>query len=226
MTLIDRLKAACPAQWEAFTDHQFVRQLGEGTLPLSAFQEYLVQDYLFLIQFARANALAAYKARTLDEIRAAQAGLAGIISETDLHVALTGRWGISPAELNAAQEKQATVAYTRYVLDCGMVGDLLDLNVALAPCNIGYAEIGRALAPQLAQRPDHPYAEWIAEYAGDEFQGLADASITHIDDLADGELSERRFQELVNIFRTAARLEADFWQQALSTVVPQARSTH
>ena len=42
------------------------------------------------------------------------------------------------------------LAYTRYVLDAGMRGDLLALKVALAPCVIGYAEI----ATRLASRPD------------------------------------------------------------------------
>jgi thiaminase (transcriptional activator TenA) len=43
---------------------------------------------LFLIQFARAWALAAYKSRTIADIRAAQVGLAGILNETELHLRL------------------------------------------------------------------------------------------------------------------------------------------
>ena len=52
-------------------DHEFVAKLGDGTLPQAAFRSYLVQDYLFLIQFARAWGLAAYKSRTIADIRAA-----------------------------------------------------------------------------------------------------------------------------------------------------------
>ena len=149
----------------------FVRQLGDGTLPEAAFRTYLVQDYLFLIQFARAYALATYKSRTLADMKAAQAGLASILDEMELHVRLCGRWGLSPAEIEAAPEHQATVAYTRFVLDCGAAGDLLDLHVALAPCVIGYAEIGRKLAPNGADALGaHPYREWIGEYAGEGYQ--------------------------------------------------------
>src|SRR5688572_17998830 len=78
MDVFDRLKQAAAADWQSYVEHAFVRQLGEGTLPQQAFRAYLVQDYLFLIQFSRAWALAAYKSRTLPDIRAAQAGLAGI----------------------------------------------------------------------------------------------------------------------------------------------------
>ena len=45
-----------------------------------------------------------------------------------------------------------------------------DLEVALAPCTIGYAEIGADLAARFSPAPDHPYVEWITEYSGEDFQ--------------------------------------------------------
>ena len=216
MDVFDRLKQAAADDWQSYAEHEFVRQLGAGTLPDQAFRAYLVQDYLFLIQFSRAWALAAYKSRSLPDIRAAQAGLAGILNETELHVRLCGRWGLSPEALHAVPEHQATVAYTRFVLDCGAAGDLLDLHVALAPCVIGYAEIGRALAPEgIEALGDHPYREWIGEYAGDAFQQLALGSRKLLDDLAERSMTERRFEELAALFGKASRLEADFWQMGL-----------
>ncbi|PWH07375.1 thiaminase II [Brachybacterium endophyticum] len=215
MSLFTRLREAASEDWEAYTRHDFVTRLGEGTLPLPAFQDYLVQDYLFLVQFARANALAAFKSRSLHDIGRAAESLNSILEETALHVGLTESWGISPEELESTPEKQATVAYTRYVLDCGMAGDLLDLEVALTPCTLGYAEIGTALAPSLEAAPDHPYATWIAEYAGEDYQAAARSSHAHLDELAGGELSPARFAQLVTVFRTATRMETAFWQQAL-----------
>ncbi|MGY5765845.1 TenA family protein [Brachybacterium sp. DNPG3] len=241
MSLFAQLRAAAVEDWDAYTRHEFVERLGEGTLPLAAFQDYLVQDYLFLVQFARAYALAAYKGRTLEDVRRASEGLTGVLVETDLHARLTTSWGISPEALAATQERMGTVAYTRFVLDCGASGDLLDLHVALAPCAIGYGEIGARLAPRLADRsgtqhPDgqHPYGDWIAEYAGEEFQASARAATARLDELAAsagstdaaglaGPSAARlpdgpRLAELTRIFRTATRLEAAFWQQALDAV--------
>ena len=217
MDIFDRLKAGAAADWQSYIDHYFVRQLGAGTLPHAAFRTYLVQDYLFLIQFARAYALATYKSRTLADMRAAQAGLAAILDEMDLHVRLCGRWGLSPEDIEAAPEHQATVAYTRFVLDCGAAGDLLDLHVALAPCVIGYAEIGRNLMPNgIDALGDHPYREWIGEYAGEAYQGVATRARRHLDDLAARAMTERRFTELAALFGKASRLEADFWQMGLA----------
>ncbi len=218
MDLFARLKAAASSDWQSYVDHDFVRRMGAGTLPQEAFRYYLVQDYLFLIQFARAYALAIYKGRSLADMRAAKAGLDAILDvEMDLHVRLCGRWGLSPEAIEAAPEHQATIAYTRFVLDCGMAGDLLDLHVALAPCVIGYAEIGRNLAPDGAGAlANHPYRDWIGEYAGETYQQVAAEARRHLDDLAARAMTERRFAELTALFAKASRLEADFWQMALT----------
>jgi len=217
MDIFDRLKVAAAADWATYVEHDFVRQIGEGSLPQAAFRTYLTQDYLFLIQFARAYALATYKSRTRADMRAAKAGLSAILDRgMELHVLRCGRWGLSPEELEAAPEHQATVAYTRYVLDCGQSGDLLDLHVALAPCVIGYAEIGARLAAEIGLALEsHPYREWIGEYAGETFQSVARDARRHLDELAARAMTERRFADLAALFGKASRLEADFWQMGL-----------
>jgi len=70
--------------------------------------------------------------------------------EMNLHVKLCAGWGLSPSDLEQTPPAVEMLAYTRYVLDAGMRGDLLAPKVALAPCVIGYAEI----ATRLASRPD------------------------------------------------------------------------
>lgn len=51
----------------------------------------------------------------------------------NLHVKLCADWGLSPTDLEQAPPAAEMLAYTRYVLDAGMRGDLLALKVALAP---------------------------------------------------------------------------------------------
>ena len=171
--LFDRLKAACKPEWRAYTDHVFVRALGDGSLPEACFRRYLGQDYLFLIHFARAYGLAAFKAADIDDIRLAAQGLDAMINvEMALHVKFCAAWGMTEDEMAALPEAEATLAYTRFVLERGMAGDLLDLHVALAPCIVGYAEIGTALASRAGPSLDgNPYREWIDLYASLDYQG-------------------------------------------------------
>ena len=212
--LFDRLKAACATEWEAYVRHDFVRQLGAGNLPETAFRHYLQQDYLFLIHFARAYALAGYKAETLEDLRSAAATMAALVdSEMSLHVAYCADWGLSEAEMAALPEDRPTIAYTRFVLERGMAGDLLDLHTALAPCIVGYAEIGTDLADKSG--PENPYSAWIDMYAGADYQAVADASLATLDRLMARRGGEGRFEALSDTFRKATILEADFWQMGL-----------
>ena len=215
-SLFARLRSSCKPEWDAYTRHPFVKQLGNGTLPEESFKRYLVQDYLFLIHFARAYALAAYKSRDLADIRQAAAGLHTIAdTEMRLHVAFCEGWGLTEAGMAATPEAQQTMAYTRYVLEAGMAGDVLDLHVALAPCIVGYAEIGSMLASE-GRIDGNPYRAWIEMYASDEYQSAARAQIDHLDSLMARRGGEGRFESLIATFGEATRLEAAFWDMGLN----------
>jgi len=212
----ERLKESCSAEWAAYREHEFVKQLGAGTLPLEAFQHYLKQDYLFLVHFGRAWGLAVYKSRDIRQLRHSLDALKAIIDvELDLHVQFCRDWGISEAELNQLTESRATLAYTHYVLETGHRGDLLDLHVALAPCIVGYAEIGNwLLAQRTTIRMGNPYGAWMDMYTSAEYQRAAQAEVDWINAEMEG-IGERRFHELARIFSEATRLEADFWEMGL-----------
>eukprot|EP00903_Cladosiphon_okamuranus_P004940 g4938.t1 len=211
------LKKSCQAEWQAYIQHSFVQQLGNGSLAPEVFQHYLKQDYLFLIQFARAFALAAYKSPTLSDLRQSKEGLQGIVDvELDLHISYCKEWGISEQELADLPEARATLAYTRYVLDTGNRGDLLDLHVALSPCMVGYGEIANWLnsRAETIRGESNPYDPWIAMYESEEFQEAMQAEIGWLNErLAD--VSPARFKELTRIFSDATRLEIDFWEMGL-----------
>lgn len=208
-------REACAGTWHDYTHHRFVEGLRDGTLPRAGFLNYLVQDYRFLIHFSRAWALGVVKAATLEEMRACSATVHALVEgEMALHLRICAAEGIGAAALEAAEEAPENLAYTRYVLEAGYSGDFLDLLAALAPCVLGYGEIGLRLARDAA--PDTPYRDWIDTYAGDEFQAtcrevgaLIDAAVTRR--LGDAPESLPRWAELSARFATATRLEVAFW---------------
>ena len=202
--------------WHAYTHHAFVEGLRKGDLPRANFLHYLRQDYIFLIHFARAWALAAAKGETLAEIQAASATVQALANvEMPLHVQICAEAGIDAGELEATEEAAANLAYTRYVLEAGYSGDFLDLMAALAPCVLGYGEIGARL-----QGSGGPYADWIETYAGEDYQDLC----RDVGALIDSALRHRlgpdwtalpRAAHLAQRFATATRLEVGFWQMGL-----------
>ena len=217
MSLFDRLRHDAGADWNDYAGHEFVHALGRGTLAPPAFRYYLEQDYLFLIHFARAYALAVFKADTLEDMRAAAETMRIILDvEMKLHVKYCAGWGLSESEMAALPEDKANMAYTRFVIERGLAGDALDLHTALAPCVVGYGVIGVALeADAETLRAGNPYSEWIAMYAGAEYQGIVRAAIERLDRLWARRGNEARYALLLETFRAACRLESGFWQMGL-----------
>jgi thiaminase/transcriptional activator TenA len=215
--LFSRLVEHSAEVWPTYTRHDFVLRLASGELPEPCFRRYLVQDYLFLVHFARAWGLAIYKSDRLDEMRRAQRLVAATLDvEIGLHIDCCRGWGLAEAAMTAEPEAPATIAYTRFVLDCGAAGDRLDLEAALAPCIVGYAVIAtERMADPATRLAGNPYREWLEMYAGAEYQGLARETEAALDAAFARRGGPGRFPALAKIFRTAARLEADFWQMGL-----------
>jgi thiaminase/transcriptional activator TenA len=205
------------ARWDAYVNHAFVAGLRDGSLPRERFLHYLRQDYVFLIHFSRAWALATAKAGTLEEMTATSATVHALVHhEMPMHVSLCAEAGIDAAALEATEEAPGNLAYTRYVLEAGYSGDFLDLLAALAPCVLGYGEIGARL-----MGAETPYRDWVETYGGDAYQGLC----REVGALIDGALERRlgadwasvpRAAELSSRFATATRLEVGFWEMALA----------
>lgn len=210
---------ACQQEWQHYTQHSFVQQLANGTLDQACFLHYLKQDFLFLKQYARAYALAIYKARTLDDMRHALPSVQALLeTEMSHHVIYCEQWGLTESDLENEQEDVGTVAYTRYVLDTGMRGDLAELYAALAPCSIGYAAIGHMLITNPSTViVNNPYASWVQLYGGESFQSSVAQSADHFNHLISHiDVHSAQGQHLIHIFRTATRMEIAFWQQGLN----------
>lgn len=205
--------------WHEYTRHAFVEGLRDGSLPRALFLNYLVQDYVFLVNFARAWSLGVVKAETLDEMKVCAGTVDALVNqEMGLHVQTCAGEGISEQELFEAVEETENLAYTRYVLDAGLQGDFLDLMAALCPCVMGYGEIGLRLAREAV--PDTPYKAWIETYADPDYQQVC-ATVGAMVDAA----VKRRFgadleavprsAQLQTRFTKATALEIGFWDMGM-----------
>ena len=210
---------AAKGPWEDYTKHAYVKGLGDGSLPRKNFVHYLIQDYVFLVHFSRAWALAVVKSNTLDEMKTAAGTVDALVNhEMQLHVETCAKEGISEEQVFNAVEAPENMAYIRFVMDAGLSGDFLDLMAALAPCVFGYGVIGKQLSETAAK--DTPYQEWINTYAGDDYQGLCVNVGAMIDTatkarLGDNPLSNPRWENLCDTFTKATRLEVGFWEMAM-----------
>lgn len=183
--------------------HPFVTGIADGSLPREAFTHYVAQDAFFLDAFARAYALGLAKAPDVNTMRTFKALLDGVMEEQHLHAGYAERWGVDLAP----EPTPATRAYTDFLLAVAALEPVGHVCAAMTPCMRLYAWLGRQLAPD-ADR-DSPYVEWVDTYAADGFDDLA-ATLEQLLDRLGGDLDT-----IAAHYRTAMRLEAEFFDSAL-----------
>ena len=213
------LKEENKENWMLYTKHDFLKKLSQGILKEEKFLNYLIQDYLFLIQFSKAWSLAILKSDNLEEMKIAASTVNDLINfEMELHISLCANYGISKSDLENADEENQNIAYTRYVLELGYSGDLLDLLSSLAPCVLGYGEIGinyKNSNPKISM-----YQKWIDTYSSKEYQDVCKNVSNLIDQafmlrLGDNFVSTYKWKKVNKIFNKATLLEVDFWNMAM-----------
>ena len=87
---------------------------------------------------------------------------------------------------------------------------MLDLLGALLPCAWGYVFLARRLAEKAPPR-DQRYADWIDQYASEEFAQAAEWLRAEMDRLSVG-ISDDKANRLREIFLTSSRYELRFWE--------------
>lgn len=212
MSLYQELVANC-ANWEKYVKHDFGRHLVSGKLSYQGFANYLVQDYKYLVYYAKCFAILAYKSRTLAEMKYA---LKNAESVFGIEISMQEKFLDMGVIESQVPEHISCIAYTRYLTDIAMQGDYLDLMVALAPCFVGYGEMGNWIA-SLKIDKQNPYYEWAQVYGSQRYNDLCDEFIEHLNKLIN-EVTPTRFERLSRIFNDVVKLEIAFFDIALEEV--------
>lgn len=213
MKFSERLYEKLQPIWRQNHNHPFVQGMGDGTLEKEKFRFYMIQDYLYLIDYAKLFAIGAMKATDLQTMGKFAALLDSTLNEEmSLHREYTKKFEISEKELEKAQPSPTTLAYTHYMLHVGQSGTLAELVAALLPCMWSYWEIGKELSEKPGANNEF-YREWIEMYSSKEFGELATWCINLFDSLTE-EKSEAELEKLEEIFLNTTRFEYMFWDMA------------
>ena len=209
-----RLRQAAAPIWEECLRHPFVTGIGDGTLGVEKFQYFMLQDYLYLFDYARVFALGVVKARDPKLMRTFAENVNAILGgEMNIHRAYMERLGITEDQVFAVKPALDNTSYTHYMLAVAESGGPMEIVAAILACSWSYAEIGRALA----KRPgaaDHPfYGEWVRGYASENYAATNQALMALMDELAK-DATGAQFDRLEEIFVNCSRYELGFWDMA------------
>ena len=209
-TYFYKLKNSCNKDWSEYTDHKFLSDLVSNKLPSKNFKRYLIQDYVFLQQFLKILALSVYKSNSFEEINRSVNFIKGIDHEIKLHTSYCKKWKISLNSLSNIKVESANSAYTDHVLSVGKNGNNLDIFSCLAPCIIGYGEVGFKLS-KIKNWKKSKYSSWIKMYSSKEYQQVAQDNIDYLDILFKSS-KNKNLSKLKNNFKKSTILEINFWE--------------
>ena len=209
-----RLHQAAEPVWEQCLRHPFVTGIGDGTLDVEKFRHFMLQDYLYLFDYARVFALGVVKARDQELMRTFSKNVDAILNgEMNIHRAYMKRLGITEEQVFAVKPALDNLSYTNYMLSVAHTGGPMEIVASILACSWSYAEIGQALA-KIPSAADHPfYGEWIQGYASDDYAATNQALIELMDVLAAG-ATEAQIAHLTDIFVNCSRYELGFWDMA------------
>jgi thiaminase/transcriptional activator TenA len=214
LSFIDEIQSEYSQIREGILAHPFIAGVGNGSLNVENFKHYVLQDYVYLVDYSRVLAIAVARAPDLDTM----SWFAGLLYETlnaemDLHRAYCLEFGISRQQLENTIPSPTTISYTSFLLKTAYQGTFGELIAALLPCQLGYWEIGQHLSNQGKPYDAPLYSQWIDMYSSKEFGILAST----IGDLANRIYDIVGHEErlcMKGAYLTGVRFEHLFWDMA------------
>ncbi len=215
MKITERLLDAVKDIWEGYYEHPFVRGILNGDLDKEKFRYFIIQDYLYLIDYARVFALGAAKSKDLRTMSMFAHELTSTLdNEMDIHGGYMGSLNITQEEVDEMPMAVENSSYTAYMLRVAYEEDDIAVCASVLACAYSYAVIARRM---VADRPeclqDPLYGEWIEGYTCDDYTKVCDMLIEETDRLCEG-ISEDRYRHLEEIFVNCSLFEAGFWDMA------------
>lgn len=200
------LWAAGGETWRQILDLPFVRALGEGTLDEDLFAFYLDQDALYLRDYSRALATLSARADTaVAQVHWAAGAHEAIAAESQLHEG----WLANRARLGGPSP--ITMGYTNFLRASAAGEDYVVGAAAVLPCYWLYEEVGAVLSSQ--NHADHPYAEWLSMYGGEEFAAEVERSLAEVERAFEAASPAQRVRA-ARAYLSACVYEREFFDQA------------
>ena len=200
------LWAAGGETWHQILDLSFVRALGEGTLDEDLFAFYLDQDALYLRDYSRALATLSARADTAAaQVHWAAGAHEAIAAESQLHEG----WLANRARLGGASP--ITMGYTNFLRASAAGDDYVVGAAAILPCYWLYEEVGAVLSSQ--NHADHPYAEWLSMYGGEDFAADVARSLAEVERAFEAASPAQRVRA-ARAYLSACVYEREFFDQA------------
>ena len=209
------LKEKASNVWEAGYNHPFLQELGKGTLDKEKFKFYLLQDYLYLLQYAKVFAIAVVKSDTEELMaRFSKSQYFTLTHEMNVHREYMAGFGVTEEEIHFVKPSLYNSAYTANMIATGQTGGLAEVLAAVFPCAWTYADYAKRLKEQHAGTlKGNFYKSWIESYASEDFSDSFQWFYGALDNLV-ANMSEAQRKKIEDVFISSVEFEYLFWDMS------------
>lgn len=219
MLITDYLFESAEPIWEKYLEHDFLKDMGYGTLCKEKFKNYLIQDYLYLKEYAKVYAMALVKCENINQMKFCQNSINGILEdESATHIWYLKNFGEKIEDLESYKIQDANENYTSYMKSIALTGDLIETMVSVLACAWSYYYIAKNLKEIYKENlEDNFYKSWIESYSCEGYEQVAKKSIDFVNTLCNN-IDENKKEKLKDIFIKASIYEMEFWNMAYKEV--------
>ena len=215
MKATERLLSVTKDIWAAYNEHPFVLGIQNGTLDREKFRYYIIQDFLYLEEYAKVFALGIAKAKSTETIQLFSKYVTLLTEgEMDIHRGYMGKFAVSREELETTPRALDNLSYTSYMLRVAYEEGEAEILAAILSCAYSYEVIAKTLLERNPAAVDHPfYGEWVKGYADPQYSDANILLLEMTDRLAQ-HYTEAQIWHLEEIFVACSRYELAFWELA------------
>ena len=211
MTTCEKLLAAAADIWEKYNSHPFVLGLQNGTLDREKFRFYMVQDYLYLKDYAKNFAIGVAKAKSAESAHLFAKYIAVMDGEMDVHSGYFAEMGITQDEVDSAKMALDNISYNSYMLRVAYEEGEAEILAAIMSCAYSYEVIAKNM---LKAKPDclkdNFYGKWIEGYISQSYSDGNRVLMDALDKMTEN-YSEAQINRLCEIFTICSKYEMSFW---------------
>lgn len=209
MTFSTELWRSIEGIFAQILEHPFLKGLTNGTLDEDAFRFYVVQDALYLRDFARGLAILGAKASEDDWlIMFCEHAKTAIVVERALHESFFQKWGLTDEQVYSTPMAPTNLLYTSYLLRIAYERPFHEGVGAFLPCYWIYLEVGKAL--ERKGSPNPLYQRWIDTYSSAEYESVVRQVIAAANQIA-GTLTDDQREAMRQHFVVTSKMEWMFW---------------
>ncbi|WP_297638111.1 thiaminase II [uncultured Clostridium sp.] len=213
MKFTDKLYSEVKEIWNGYLEHPFILGMKDGTLDKELFRDYLVQDYLYLKEYAKVFCMGIIKSKDMEEMRFLYKSISGTMEEGASHIRYMEELGITEKEAESMKAENENVNYTNYMINVSLQGDIKEIAIATLVCSWSYGFIGEHLLEE-AKLEGNYYKEWIALYGDGSYKEFMHSWLKYINDICKN-ISKKEERRYIEIFKQCSLYELEFWDMSL-----------